>query len=298
MKWNLKEKIIATVSYASLFDYPLTFEELSLWLITDVDQEISPETYRFLQTDGTYIGFSSSLMHQVKEREKRSGIAEDKWKIAKHIAAVLGHIPTIQLVGVSGGLAMNNTKKDDDIDFYIVVIPKTIWISRLLVLIVLQILGKRRKLFDKNTTDKICTNMFVDTAHLCLPTKEQDLYSAHEVLQMIPLVCKNHTYWSFLSHNAWVNNYLYNAWKIKIDQSNHYKKYPLNLWFITFYLLEFPAKYLQLWYMRKHRTTEVVSDTVLRFHPRDVRIFIRKNFLQILRKYKIPLDSSFLNSLQ
>lgn len=36
-----------------------------------------------------------------------------------------------------------------------------------------------------------------------------------------------------------------------------------------FIIPELIAKHLQLWYMRRHQTTELISDGVLAFHPKD-----------------------------
>ena len=53
------------------------------------------------------------------------------------------------------------------------------------------------------------------------------------------------------------------------------------------------AKLLQLWYMRKRRTTEVVSDKVLRFHPRDARVWVKQELQHRLDRFNIPLDKIF-----
>jgi hypothetical protein len=143
--------------------------------------------------------------------------------------------------------------------------------------------------------------MFIDSEHLKIPEEEQDLYSAHEVLQMMPLVQKDDIYEHFLEENSWVKQYLYNAWNEKRKQKIETRKqesFLISVSCILFSLLEKPSRLFQLWYMRKHRTTEKISDTVVRFHPRDTRVFIRQNYLKLLRKYKIPLDSRFLDSLQ
>lgn len=297
MRWTLQHSLISTLAYASLFGYPLTKQEIYTWLITDAPvplEEIS--NIKKISFYKTYTSLEK-IRSLSEQRILHEAVSRKKWVIAKKVAHVLSFIPTIQLIGVSGGLSMNNVDEQDDIDFFLIVNPKTVWITRLIVISILQLLGKRRKIYDKDTKDKICTNMFVDTNQLCLSKKEQDLYSAHEVLQMVPLVDKNNTYQKFIFENSWVKNYLYNAWKEKSrKQLPFHNALPIVASIYTFF--DMPAKYFQLWYMKNHRTTEVVSDTVLRFHPRDTRIFIRQNYLKLLKKYNIPLDRSFFQSLQ
>lgn len=58
-------------------------------------------------------------------------------------------------------------------------------------------------------------------------------------------------------------------------------------------LLEPIARVVQLWYMRNHRTHEVISDTSLRFHPKDARVWIKRKLRTRLAKLHVPLDKVF-----
>lgn len=58
-------------------------------------------------------------------------------------------------------------------------------------------------------------------------------------------------------------------------------------------LLEPLAKYIQLWYMGRHRTHEVITGTMLRFHPKDARVWVRQKLGTRLKRYSIPLDKVF-----
>ena len=91
------------------------------------------------------------------------------------------------LVGVTGGLAMENAKIDDDIDLYCVTDNGTLWITRLLVTIFVSLMGVRRTPRAKNMKDTFCLNMFTTTDSMRIPKDERDLFSAHEVVQMVPL---------------------------------------------------------------------------------------------------------------
>ena len=58
-------------------------------------------------------------------------------------------------------------------------------------------------------------------------------------------------------------------------------------------MIELLARKLQLWYMKKRRTNEVITDTALRFHPKDARVWVKKKFAARLKRYHIPLDKVF-----
>jgi len=58
-------------------------------------------------------------------------------------------------------------------------------------------------------------------------------------------------------------------------------------------VVEYICKVVQLWYMKKHRTSEVISDSILRFHPNDARVWIKRKLAARLKKYNIPLDKVF-----
>lgn len=148
----------------------------------------------------------------------------------------------------------------------------------------------------KYVSNKICLNMFVADDGLEIPKNEQDLFTAHEVLQMEPLWSRRDTYKRFLQANDWAKWYLPVAWGIKqIGRNQHPKN---SYWWtraarVVLKVFEQPAKYLQLWYMSPRRTNEIVTDSILRFHPKDARIWVRKALEKRLKKRNIPLDNVF-----
>jgi len=192
---------LVTVAYADIFDYPLTHKELVRWMISS---GISPKEHK----EYYYLPGRSSL---VAVRQERARWQQEKWNIARRAAGILSHIPTIQLVGVTGGLAMNNAKKDDDIDLFIITQRGYLWTTRLLTTILL--FGMRRKRNHIRVKNKICLNMFMMEDALVL--QEQDLFTAHEVLQMEPVFDRGHIYKRFLQANKWVKSYLPNAWRYR-----------------------------------------------------------------------------------
>ncbi len=284
----MRDATLATLAYADIFDFPLTAEELTRWAII---KGISFRT-RGLQQKGGFF-FLRGRSRLVSVRMSRKQEQERKWRIARRAARRLAFIPTIQLVGVTGGLAMNNAQASDDIDIFIITSSGTIWISRLLAVLCMDAVGLRRKPVARDIANKICLNMFVSEEGMGVPTHEADCFSAHEVLQMQPLWEKAGTYKKFLRANRWVRSYLPHAWIAALrTRVPAVHRTPLPV-LVIFRLLEFPAKHIQLWYMKRRRTNEVISDTMLRFHPKDARQWVKRKLSARLSCYKIPLDKIF-----
>lgn len=213
----MKKAIIQTLAYADVFDYPLIEKEIWRYLIAEkkisseiVQKELCQKYPQIVKT-GEY--FFLKNRHQiVKIRQVREKWSRGKLKIAQRVAGWLRLIPWIKMVGVTGALAMNNSDKDDDIDLLITTSKNRLWLTRLLATIIIELVASRRRPDDQKFRDKICLNMFLDEKHLAVPKKEQDLFTAHEVVQMKPIWEKDNTYQKFLKANIWVKKYLPN-WK-------------------------------------------------------------------------------------
>jgi len=211
---SFQKSIFQTLVYADIFSYPLTFDQLKKFLITSkkIDfgiDDISKAKGVLKREKYFFLKGRSGI---VKGRVKRERYAREKTKIAQKTARILKLIPFIKMVGITGNLAMKNTDQRDDIDFLIITSKDRLWLSRFLVVFLLEFLGKRRHPRDKEVKNKICLNMFLDEDHLKIPQKEQNLFSAHEVLQFKPLWQRGNIYDDFLNQNQWVKKFLAN-WK-------------------------------------------------------------------------------------
>lgn len=54
--------------------------------------------------------------------------------------------------------------------------------------------------------------------------------------------------------------------------------------------LEVLARTLQLWYMRKRKTTEVATSVLIKFHPQDARERVLKEYKKRLKKLGLALS--------
>ncbi len=295
MARTTSELLYATVAYADIFEYPLTKEEALLWFIgKPVRQITDAHMSRIKETDGMYMlrGRNALLL----QRKQKALASRKKWKRAVWIGKLLRIVPTIRLVGITGGLAMNNVTKDDDIDVFIIAQKGTIWGTRLASTVLLDIFGLRRRPHEKRVTDKICLNMFMDMQGMRIDIARRDLFSAHEVLQMVPIWERGSAYVQFLKKNAWVKTFLPNAWE-KIMAHIGTKNSKLSPVVSIFAWLSRSAEPLFMWmqmkYMQRRRTTENVSSHILAFHPRDARVWVKEAFKERLARERLPLDKIF-----
>jgi hypothetical protein len=281
----------ASLAYADVFDYPLTKEELSLWLIKR--RTIPQEFFRYVRVRGEFVTLTKREAI-IPLRKKRRQYARAKWQFIRRVAPVFRLIPTVTLLGVTGGLSMDNVRQDDDIDLFFIVRPGTLWLTRLAVTILAEVLGIRRRPQDTSVADKVCMNMFMEEGALALPRGERDLFSAHEVLQMVPLWERGDSYRHMLMSNRWVADYLPNAWQKRTEDMPRSVKNAADIaWWGPLTVLEPIAKVAQLHYMQKRRTNEVIRQGMIRFHPSDARHWVREKLSSRFQHWHIPLDNFF-----
>src|SRR3989338_9214218 len=227
MSTRLEKAILSALIYADIFDYPLTIKEIGKYLIQFKIQSASWRTkFKITAKDLEFIKYKNSFYYLIgreniiKSRREREQWSVEKIKKADKISHILKFIPTVRLIGITGALAVNNSKEEDDIDLLIITKRGLLWTTRFLVTIICELINVRRRPDDKETNNKICLNMFLDEDHLSIPSKERDLFSAHEVLQMRPVYNKDKTYEKFLQENLWVREYLPNGLNIKNQKSS------------------------------------------------------------------------------
>lgn len=294
--------LIATLAYADIFDYPLTTAEIGRWFIGNAISEAAVR--RSLHDVANLLECSpDGEIHCLRGRtaiislrNNRTVQSRQKWQRIRHLAAYFRCIPTILLAGVTGGLAMDNAGKEDDIDLIIIVRRGTLYTSRLFATLLADVFGVRRHPEDRDVADMLCLNMFIDEDALALPEQESDLYTAHEILQMQPVWQRRQAHRRFIQANGWIRSILPNAWSERLGEN----PLPLDT--------ESPAglpvrletffRDLQLRHMKHRRTTEVVTDHMLKFHPADTRMSVRQEFGKRLKRYGIPLDKFFFRRIK
>lgn len=248
----------ASIAYHNIFDYPLTEAELDKW-------EAGPLALK-IKNQRVKIKKNFDLR---REREKSS---EEKLLIAKKAAGLITKIPTVRLVAVTGALAMKNATAESDIDLMIITKANSLWLTRLVTLVILMILRiPFRRTSRRDERDKLCLNIWLDETALEWEKKDRNIYTAHEIAQIMPLVNKDDVYGRFLVKNKWILDYWPKA--VKLPQDTRilgYKdirnKKTRNILVSS---IEYLAFCLQYVYMKSKITREVVTPHKALFHPND-----------------------------
>jgi hypothetical protein len=261
---ELSSSARTSVIYHSLFDYPLKEGELIKW---EVAKKIAAKTKSdaaVIHKGGYY--FLKGQRGLLLKRTRRERIFPRKMKIARKIGQIINFIPTLKGVFVTGALAMGNADQKSDIDLMFVTNKGALWLSRGLTLLLLKLTGiKTRKYGNPSQEDRLCLNLWLDETALVWPKRNRNLFSAHEIAQVIPLINKNEIYERFLFANRWLKDYWPNS--VRIVKPKKTKIKPLLFWLRPFEAL---ARYSQYLYMRKKITREIIEKNKAVFHPRDI----------------------------
>ncbi|MFH0907017.1 MAG: hypothetical protein ABIC36_01080 [bacterium] len=224
---DIEKSILSTLIYYDILDYPLTLLEIYKYLhkfnnslykykpcVLDIQAFL--ENSFFLkkaidQKNGFYFIKSSydskNILNEIyKNRIKRQKSAHKKWKKVRRIINLFQIIPYIRMIGITGSLALGNSKKQSDLDFFIITAPNRIWISRILITGLAHIIGQRR--YGLKIADRVCLNSYITENSLKI--EPENLYSSHEYTHLIP-VLDDGVYSEFCKSNTWIGNYIYES---------------------------------------------------------------------------------------
>ncbi|MFZ5559255.1 MAG: hypothetical protein ACOZAL_00455 [Patescibacteria group bacterium] len=321
MDLNLLEKsILATIIYYDILDYPLTGFEVFKYLInplhvvalTESGQNIQLEPlgsislFDVLKTlknkplqkfigekNGFY--FLKGRQHLYEQRIERQKIAAPRWKKVYKILRVLQVCPFVRMIAVCNSLAIDNSKEEADIDFFIIIKKGRIWLTRFLVTLLVWLMGEWRH--KKKIAGKICLSFYITDESLNLETisiKPYDIYLANWISQLKPVYYQGQMYRDFIFKNLWNRNYLVNFGKFF---NYHHPEFKKNEFLSS--VKDFLEKILKGWFgnliekitrfLQKKRishkltqhevpTAVVVSDKMLKFHENDKRNFFQEQF--------------------
>ncbi len=201
------DAVVRTVEYADIFDYPLTAEEIHRYLIGLASARDRVQT---VLEDGAAL--NGKLIRQgeffvlpgreeiVGTRYRRAQLSDRFWTRALRYGRLISSMPFVRMVAVTGELAMDNVREDSDIDFFVVTEHRRLWLCRLLIVAIVKL--------ARLNGDVVCPNYLLSERMLSL--SERDLYTAHEVVQMIP-ISGLEVYARFRQQNRWVYGFLPNA---------------------------------------------------------------------------------------
>lgn len=262
---SLKERIIIHINYRDVFNAPIKKDDLIKWIIENRDIEKLQEielVLKELKNDGLIIERKGFLA--VAGKEEIIDLQNEKTALTQHLIhkgtsflRLLGKLPFIKFIGISGSVAANNPTVDNeghvDLDLFIITSKNTLWIIFLIERLVTNITRLIRK---KNF---YCFNYVVDESFLEIYNK--NFFTATEMINLIPVLNKG-VQNKFVEHNSWFKSF-YPEKSILYDNESPNKKQrsytylkPLNhlcfaifclfralKWFSFRHILEYSSKF-------------------------------------------------------
>ena len=279
---DLETAVWRTLAYVDGFEYPLTAQEIHRYLEKKVISVAHLETFlqaaSFPQTDGFYsLPNREPIVHTRLRRQQR---ANQLWPPAISYAGWIAKLPFVRMIAVTGSLAMNNVTADADVDYLIVTENGRLWLTRALIIGIVRLAARRGII--------LCPNYLLSLDNLYF--QEQNLYTAHELSQMVPLFGID-IYWQMRHLNQWTLTYLPNANDLPPTPTPHPPRSPsrLQTW------CEFPLRTalgnkLEHWEMkRKIRKlkTAVPQDSDAKFTTNQCKGHFDTHQQRTIRSYQL-----------
>lgn len=199
---SLEHAVLETLAYSDVFDYPLTLDELHRYLPFPASTDDLLACLKNLSMVSWRSGFYF-LAHRdslVEVRLVRDAVSRSAFSRALSCGRILGVLPFVRMVSLTGSLAVLNLAKDADMDYFLITQPGRLWLARAFAVT----FGRFMRLFG----ERICVNLLVSETQLAWGV--QDLYSAREMCQMIPITGMD-VYLELREYNVWTESFLPNA---------------------------------------------------------------------------------------
>lgn len=155
-----------------------------------------------------------------------SKIEEDFYKKTEKYIKYIKWIPWLKMVWVWNSIAMNCASKNSDIDLFIVTSPNSMWLNRILITLIFQILWVRKT--AKKHAWRFCLSFFatIDWLDFSLWKLENDIYLYFWILYFKPILNFDNTYELFIEKNSsWAD---FSEYKDMIKENKWYIKIPLS----------------------------------------------------------------------
>lgn len=270
-----EKSVYKTLSYFAIFNYPVSLYRLATFLISDEPYTVSQLQSALKTLQQAKIVTEHKGLYSLKGGKKVDTVARcllslEALRQAGAVSEVLSKIPWIKLLCVTGSCAAFNKEETGDIDVFIVSARNRVWLTRLFTVLVLKVLNIYRT--DTSYVNKLCPNLIVAEDAMSWE-HDKNVFVAHEICAMHPVLDRENTYFKFLSQNLWVRSYFPNFMFSPVAAEGESKPA-----FLLDYV-ETALMKLQLLYMKRHLTKEVVTKSFIHFNKTDTKEFVLSKFL-------------------
>jgi hypothetical protein len=212
----LETAVWRTIAYSDVFDYPLRLPEIHHFLesvpadLAAVERVLANGRLRphhLSHRPPYYMLPGREAIGQTRQR--REAFSQTLWPAAARYGRLIASLPFVRMVAVTGSLAVNNVDErlGSDIDYLIVTGNGRVWLSRAFIVAVVRLAARRGY--------ELCPNYILAASALAFP--DQNLYTAHELLQMVPLYGLE-TYRQIRQVNTWVTQFMPNAARAPLNR--------------------------------------------------------------------------------
>jgi predicted nucleotidyltransferase len=296
---EIKKNILSTLAYFDLFNYPLTPDEIFLYLPVKCETGDFEYALRCLVIDRLIYHFDKfyTLKNDyflIERRVKGNAKAAGMIITAKKVSDLLIRFPYVRGIAISGSLSKNFADENSDIDLFIITAKNKLWIAR-------TIMHCFKKLtFLANRQHYFCMNYYIDEQELQI--REKNRYTAIEIATLIPLHGDT-VFEQFYMANAWSREYLPNKC-MRLSTAKSLKKSFLKRFTETLFnnrlgdsidtiLMKITAKrWLKKLQMKKQNTRGIIMglDTGKHYAKPDPRNFQDKLIVKYQRKVSQLLE--------
>ncbi|WP_128532615.1 hypothetical protein [Mucilaginibacter gilvus] len=203
---TINRNILAALAYFDMFDYPLTYGEIYLFLGEKHYQAQFNEAINYLVAGKMIYQFDKfySLKNDyliIIRRNRGNQKAAEMIAKAKEVGRFLIKFPYVRGIGISGSLSKNFADERSDIDLFIITARNRLWVARTLMHCF------KKLTFLVNKQHNYCMNYYIDEQQLQIA--EKNIYTAIETDTLIPLE-GDVVFEKFYAANSWTRTLLPN----------------------------------------------------------------------------------------
>lgn len=221
----------------------------------------------------------------LNNKSEESKIEKTFYRKTEKYLKFIKWIPWIKMVWIGNSISMNSASKNSDIDLLIVSDKNKMWLVRILVTLIFQILWVRKN--DKHHAGRFCLSFFctVDWLDFSKFALKKDPYLYFWILYFKPILDFWNTYDLFIEKNkSWAD-----FWEFKeiIENNRKYIKYSkiplltregLGVALNNFFKKIFLPKTLKHYNKIGKPYWIIINDNILKFHNWDIRKEIADKF--------------------
>lgn len=198
-----EKNILKTITYFSLFRYPITKEEIYSFNRERTDQFSIEKSLAILCREGVIYKLEEFYsiyndLSLVSRRRLGNQMAAKQMVNAHRAAKILSLFPFVSGLAISGSLSKNYADNHTDIDFFVITRANRLWIARTFMHLF------KKFTFLTGKEDWFCMNYYVDEE--ALEITEKNIFTAMEIVTLLPMhgeVCLSR----FFEDNKWTTDF-------------------------------------------------------------------------------------------